>query len=71
MNARKLLEKALRDMGADGLCNDDPCGCGLDDLAPCGEIRDICVPAKADSDVPEEFQDVCDVWYVPMEEEGI
>lgn len=32
---------------ADGLCNDD-CGCGIDDLMPCGEIDNLrsCKPAK-------------------------
>ncbi len=42
MNAKGLLIKALRDIGADGLYNgladDESCGCGIDDLEPCGSI---------------------------------
>ena len=37
MNAREMLIKQLQDLGADGLCNpEEGCGCGMDDLAPCG-----------------------------------
>lgn len=38
----------LRVMGADGLCTED-CGCGLEDLAPCGAEHGSfidCIPAK-------------------------
>jgi hypothetical protein len=36
MNAREMLQEALRLLGADGLCNPDAeCGCDIDDLAPC------------------------------------
>lgn len=37
----------LMQNGYDGLCNDD-CGCGVDDLMPCGNIENLrkCKPAK-------------------------
>ena len=33
---QRLTKKAIRHAGADGLCAED-CGCGLDDLRPCGD----------------------------------
>jgi hypothetical protein len=36
MNVRELLIEKLREIGADGLYNEDgECGCGLDDMEPC------------------------------------
>lgn len=48
MNIRQLLDKALRDLGADGLVNlDIECGCGLDELVLCDYLDlDECVLAK-------------------------
>lgn len=49
MIALDLLKKALIEMGADGLCNPmEECGCGLDDLAPCGDCLNLqeCEAAK-------------------------
>lgn len=51
MNFRKIMENALMEKGADGLCCvEDGCGCGLDDLG-CGCDGDRfdfnrCVPAR-------------------------
>lgn len=42
-NVREIVVAYLKKHGYDGLCTDD-CGCGLDDLAPCGECMDLCVP---------------------------
>jgi hypothetical protein len=35
MNVRVIVKKFLEENGYDGLCNDDLCGCKLDDLFPC------------------------------------
>jgi hypothetical protein len=35
----------LRAGGYGGLYNEDGCGCGLDDFAPCGEIQGNCQAA--------------------------
>ena len=44
MNVKEIVHEYLRVNGYDGLCSDD-CGCGLDDLAPCEQCFDACVPA--------------------------
>ena len=42
-----ILEKALKDLGADGLCNSNgACGCGVDELAPCECLNLECIAAK-------------------------
>jgi hypothetical protein len=45
MNVREILIAHLKAGGFDGLCCDG-CGCGLDDLMPCGIDAMECVPAK-------------------------
>ena len=45
MNVKEIVEKYLRDNGHDGLAVNE-CGCGLDDLMPCGNVSPDCVPAK-------------------------
>lgn len=36
MTLQELVERGLKEMGADGLLNDDyECGCEIGDLAPC------------------------------------
>lgn len=65
MNVKEMLQKALREMGADGLVNpDEECGCDIDDLAPCeclnlGECHAAkwVKPKKDDPDYLEEFED--------------
>jgi len=47
MNCKEMVVKQLKEMGADGLCTIE-CGCGLDDLMPCGgEYAMDCKAAKA------------------------
>ena len=48
-SALSLLQKALSDMGADGLACDG-CGCGIEDLAPCGDNPLGCQAAKFDEE---------------------
>jgi hypothetical protein len=67
MNVIKILENNLKVIGADGLCTDG-CGCGIGDLAPCGEWIGECVPAKfAIATEPGEWHDVGDKIYIEME----
>ena len=43
---RTIVESYLRDNGFDGLCyHEIECGCGMDDLAPCGGVLENCRPA--------------------------
>jgi len=44
MAVRAILTTWLRDHGYDGLCYED-CGCGVDNLAPCGSYCMDCEPA--------------------------
>lgn len=44
MDARSIVREWLEAHGLDGLCSDG-CGCGSDDLAPCGCIGPSCRPA--------------------------
>ena len=51
MDVEEILIKELRRLGSDGLYNSaGPCGCGIGDLAPCGETILRCVPAKLGED---------------------
>lgn len=43
-DVRGIIADYLRAGGYDGLAGDE-CGCGLDDLAPCGEPFMGCMPA--------------------------
>lgn len=45
MNVREIVIAHLKSIGADGLAADG-CGCGIDDLAPCGGDITDCKPAK-------------------------
>lgn len=43
----EIVTEYLKANGLDGLANsDDECGCFLDDLAPCGEMREWCVAGR-------------------------
>ena len=44
MTTIEIVKKWLAENGYDGLCNED-CGCGIDDLVPCGEMGNGCVAA--------------------------
>lgn len=64
MNCSEIIIAHLKAIGADGLynasCDECGCGCGIDDLAPCGECFDFCVPAK-------EINGPEGIVYVPLE----
>lgn len=50
MTAFQILKAHLKDKGFDGLvCSCIECGCGVDDLAPCGGISSECEPAFGNS----------------------
>lgn len=53
LTVRDLLIQRLHAMGADGLATED-CGCGIDDLAPCGLDCLDCEPAI--------YDDCADIW---------
>ena len=66
-----LIKATMDATGADGLWNGSgPCGCGRDDLAPCGGIQTDCVLAKsgvvADGEDDENNAVGGTVWY-PMQ----
>ena len=50
MNVEQIVIAYLTEHGHDGLCLVEEgrieCGCGLDDLAPCGNLGAECVPAR-------------------------
>ncbi len=54
ITARDLLIQRLQAMGADGLATED-CGCGIDDLAPCGLDCLDCEPAI--------YDDCAEMWF--------
>lgn len=65
---REILIKWLKQNRFDGLANgpDDPCGCGLDDIAPCWQDILGCNPAYrhiATEDDPERGIEKGDTYY--------
>jgi hypothetical protein len=46
MNMKELIIKHLKSIKATGLSDGYGCGCGIDDLEPCGAGCMSCVPAK-------------------------
>ena len=69
---RVLLRAALLQAGADGLCNPgEECGCGVDELAPCGCLNlDECKAARwvqPARDSPEYDDRFPDGYYRQME----
>lgn len=46
VNVLDIVREYLESNGYDGLCN-YKCGCSIDDLEPCGEIKSDCIPAYA------------------------
>ena len=68
---REMLQSALLSIGADGLCNlDMSCGCGLDDLAPCGNCNlDECEAAhwvKPEDGDPTALEEFPEGYYSPV-----
>ena len=63
MNVRKIIEKHLREVGADGLvnvdCDYDGCGCSIEELGVCEHINlEDCQPGvrvKCTSECEHEF----------------
>ena len=56
MTVRKIVEGWLRANGYEGLAGEgggDGCGCSIDDLMPCDESGQDCVPAKRVTCAPE------------------
>jgi hypothetical protein len=77
MNVTQIVEKHLRDIGADGLCATGmECGCLLKDYAPGDCIGVWCVPAmnrpdQKPDDKPEMIRRSGEVfWMVPMESDN-
>ena len=47
MTVGEIVKQWLEEHGSDGLCDPDAeCGCGIDDLNPCGGLCDDCIPAR-------------------------
>ncbi|MDZ4246313.1 MAG: hypothetical protein U1D67_04245 [Dehalococcoidia bacterium] len=49
-NCQEIIIAYLRKNGCYGLATDD-CGCGIDDLIPCGEDFGRCRPAKKEGEI--------------------
>ena len=64
MTCKDIIIAKLKELGADGLCCED-CGCGIDDLFPCGEDCLDCVPAKRRLDLYDKQTDI----YNPLNEQ--
>ena len=73
MNVIQIVEKYLRDIGADGLVEEfGECGCLLGDIAPCGDIESGCEPAMNRPDLMPDGDDLPDqgtdgLWMVTLE----
>lgn len=58
----QLIKRAMAESGANGLWNAaGPCGCGRDDLAPCGGIQTSCVLAKSAVVTEDDDDDINEV----------
>lgn len=64
MNVKAMIVEKLRALGADGLCDTFECGCGIDDLAPCGSFPEECTPARKVP--PPDGNNNFDDWYEPL-----
>lgn len=49
IDVKQMAAVYIKEHGYDGLCNDE-CGCGIDDLAPCGEVMGTCTAAFKGAD---------------------
>lgn len=59
MKVKDMVISYLKTHNYDGLCYED-CGCGLDDLAPCGEMNENCRAAYKVKCEPEKCGRDCD-----------
>jgi len=67
MNVKEIVTKHLKDIGADGLCNDD-CDCLNEKIMPCHGLG-ICVPAKkVKATEPGDCHEIGDEILIPIEE---
>lgn len=47
LTVKDIITQWLKEHNCDGLCDiDNECGCGLDDLMPCNNNCERCVPAE-------------------------
>ena len=61
MNLREYVAGKLRQDGYDGLASDEcEMGCNVEDLMPCGEASELCVPAYWRSCSGCTTKDECD-----------
>jgi hypothetical protein len=68
MNVQEILKNHLKSIGADGLCCDG-CGCGIDDLIPCGSDPSECKLAKKGiAEESGEFYEAGDDIFIEMKE---
>ena len=68
ISVKEIIEKHLRENEFDGLCyaqEGATCGCGLDDLAPCGDYCWDCEPGFAG---PPPFEYEGYTFYYPTRE---
>ena len=70
MDVIDIIKAKLNEIGADGLISDG-CGCGADDLAPCGAISPTCSPGRrmiARGIEARDFDvEIGDTVFVPMD----
>ena len=45
MTIKQKIQQWLGELGADGLCSEEDCGCSISGLFPCDSCPDECVPA--------------------------
>jgi uncharacterized protein (DUF1499 family) len=53
MTVKEIVASYLKEHGYDGLYSfdcDEPCGCGLTCIAPCGDLPNSCVAAYRSDD---------------------
>jgi hypothetical protein len=58
MKVLEIIKKYLIANGCDGVCFPEAhCGCGIDDLCPCGETLIDCIPARKRKATKEEAEE--------------
>lgn len=58
MTVREIVKEYLREHGFNGLCSEDgECGCGIDDLFPCGDVSGCTAVHRA----PFHGPGICDL----------